>query len=118
MIRSYILKTLLERIESIYDKEYQQRVWIEGEVQNVMILMKLLIVSWMTGMSILKNFKDFGITDNQYLLLKIFSKSLEAFSDENDWPQEFIDTPEWTKITEMAKEVLKAFHWKMPDQSC
>jgi hypothetical protein len=40
----------------------------------------------------------------------------EAFSDGHNWPAEFIDTPEWTKITEKAKEVLKAFHWKTPDQ--
>ena len=27
-------------------------------------------------------------------------------------PQDFIDTPEWTKITELAKDVLVAFDWK------
>lgn len=34
------------------------------------------------------------------------------FSDNNNWPQKFIDTHQWNEITEMAKEVLKAFNYE------
>jgi hypothetical protein len=33
------------------------------------------------------------------------------FADENDFPEEFIDTPEWAIIMDMAKDVLKAFNY-------
>ena len=60
------------------------------------------------GEVILKNYNNYNITDAQFVLLKNFCDEFEAFSDEHNWPQEFIDTPEWTKITEMAKEVLSS----------
>lgn len=45
-------------------------------------------------------------------LLKKFYQEFRQFSDNNDLPKLFIDTPEWTHITEMAQEVLNAFNYK------
>ena len=41
-----------------------------------------------------------------------FLNEFRTFADENNYPEEFIDTPEWARITEMAKEVLKAFDYQ------
>ncbi|MEX0962373.1 MAG: hypothetical protein WDZ28_05925 [Simkaniaceae bacterium] len=41
-----------------------------------------------------------------------FRKECKVFSDKNDFPEEFIDTPEWERIVHLAKNVLKAFDYK------
>ena len=63
------------------------------------------------GDPILKNYKDYGITDIQYQSLQTFRDAFETFADKHHWPPEFIDTSEWEKIMEMAKEVLLAFNF-------
>ena len=52
------------------------------------------------------------MTKNQFNLLKKFRDNFKKFSDKNVLPQLFIDTPEWTKITIMANEVLQAFGYQ------
>ena len=42
-------------------------------------------------------------------IVGIADKEYKTFWVENDLPQQFVDTPEWTKITIMAKEILVAF---------
>jgi hypothetical protein len=116
--RNQILISFLETIEGISSKEYQRRVWIEGRGPECDDFDETVNWFFDDGRLVLKKYKDFGITDIQYLLLKKFFDEFEAFSDEHDWPPEFIDSPEWTKISEMAKEVLKAFHWKKSVENC
>ncbi len=72
-----------------------------------MILMKLAVIFFGDGAPLLERYKEFGLTETQYLLLKNFRDKFRAFSDENNWPHEFINIPEWDKITDLAKEVLK-----------
>ena len=110
------LISFLKIIEGISSKEYQKRVWIEGSGPECDDFDETVNCFFDNGRPILENFKHYDITEDQYSILNFFFNMFEAFSDEHDWPAEFIDTPEWTKITEMAKEVLKAFHWKTPDQ--
>jgi len=45
-------------------------------------------------------------------MLGKFRDQFRIFSDENNHPQEFIDSVEWAEITEMAKQILKAFDYK------
>jgi hypothetical protein len=116
--RKEVLNGFIRIFTRIYNKEYQRRVWIEGKGPECDDFDETADYILDDGRSIIVNFKDFGITDTQYLLLKTFFDEFEVFSDEHDWPADFIDTPEWTRITEMAKEVLKAFHWEMPVQDC
>ena len=67
------------------------------------------------GDPVLKNYQDYGLSRVQYLLLKKFRDEFKAFSDENDFPEEFIDTSEWAKIMDLAKGVLKEFNFKKSD---
>ena len=110
--RKYILNQLLINISGISDIEYQKRVWIRGEGPECDDFTETVCHFFDGGDPILKNYKDYGITDRQYHLLVKFRDEFRAFSDENDWPPEFIDTPEWARIMAMAKEVLKAFNYQ------
>ena len=114
--RKQILESCLEIIAGISDKEYQKRIWIRGEGPEVDDFDETVCNFFQDGNGIIQNYKDFEITDKQYLLLVKFRDEFDAFRRgpalKYYFPQEFIDTPEWGKVTEMAKEVLKAFNYK------
>jgi hypothetical protein len=109
--RKQILESFLETTEGISDKEYQKKVWIRGEGPEVDDFDETCCHFFDIGDPILKKYKDFGLTEHQYQVLKKFRDQFEIFSDENDFPELFIDTPEWAKIINMAKDVLKAFNY-------
>jgi len=114
-----MLYNVLKAIEGISSKEYQRRVWIEGRGPECDDFDDTADFFIGVGKVLLKEFRDFNITENQHFLLQVLWNEFNQFfflTDRPYFPSEFIDTPEWTKITEMAKEVLKAFHWKAPDQ--
>ena len=106
--RKQIVQTFLGIVNHISDKDYQKRAWIKGEEAD---FDETCCVFFGIGDSIIEKYKDFEITEDQYQLLKKFRDELEKFSDNNDLPQLFIDTPEWTKITLMAKKVLEVFNY-------
>jgi hypothetical protein len=106
MDKKQIMKTFLRVIDHISNKEFQKNAWIKGEgvyFDEIINLFSDL------GDPIFEKYKEFGVTENQYMLLKKFQSEFEAFYDEHDLPEEFIDTPEWEHIMNMAKEVLKSF---------
>ncbi|MBS0622713.1 MAG: hypothetical protein JSR80_07130 [Verrucomicrobia bacterium] len=100
------MKNFIEIIEGIADEEYQKRIWIRGEGPECDDFTETVCHFFDDGDPILKKYRDFGITENQYIVLKKFRKAFEAFHHENYWEPDSIDSPEWTRITEMAKEVL------------
>lgn len=110
--KKQILDGFIDIFTRISSREYQKRIWIKGEGPEVDDFEDTVNDFFMECDSILENHKDFGITDSQYQLLEKFRDKFRTFSDENNWPQEFIDTLEWGKLTEMAKEILKAFNYK------
>jgi hypothetical protein len=107
--RDYILKELQRDIFHISDKEYQQRVWIRGEGPECDNFDEVVCRYSNTMDSIFEEHEAYGISEIQLSLLKEFHKEFKKFWQENDLPQLFIDTPEWTKITEMAQNILKIF---------
>jgi hypothetical protein len=109
--KKQILDSVLETVEGISNKEYQKRVWILGEGSEVDDFDETCCNFFGDGDPLLENYKEFGITKAQYLLLKKFRDEFRSFSDENNWPQDFIDTIEWEKIMSIAKDVLKAFNY-------
>ena len=106
--KNYILNEYLENILYITDKEYQKKAWIRGEGPD---FDEAVCRFCDIGDPILSEYNEFGITESQFQLLKKLRDEFEIFFDKNDWPQEFIDTPEWEKIINLAKEVLKAFDY-------
>jgi hypothetical protein len=110
--RKQILASLLNNIQDISDKEYQKRVWIRGEGPECDDFTETCCLFLPASRGVLENHTEFEITDLQYQLLKKLQNAFQAFSDENDFPEEFIDSPEWAKIMDMAKNVLKAFNYQ------
>lgn len=109
------LSGLLETIEGVSDKDYQLRVWIRGEGPEVDDFDETANYLLGDGEYILKHPKEFELTDQQYALLKeFFDKFHEfAFSNEIEYPpNNFLNNPEWIRIMEMAKGILKAFGYE------
>jgi hypothetical protein len=109
--RTDILNSFLETIKSISDVEYQRRAWIQGEPPGT-DFDETINNYFLEAEGILEHYKDFWITDSQYQILKKFRDKFEVFANDNHFPHKFIDTPKWNEITEMAKEVLKAFNYR------
>jgi hypothetical protein len=110
--KKQILESFLETIEGVSDKEYQKRVWIRGEGPECDDFDETVCHFSQEGDGIIAKYKDFGLTEYQYQILKKFRDKFKAFWKKNDLPQEFIDTPEWANIMDSAKEVLQAFNFK------
>ncbi len=110
--KKQILTSVLETINNISDKKYQKKIWIHGEGPEVDDFDETCCNFFGDGDPLLENYKDFGLTEFQYLVLKKFRNNFRSFSDKHYHPSEFIDTPEWNEIIKIAKEVLKAFNYE------
>lgn len=111
--KKYILEQFLSIISCISDKEYQKRVWIKGEGPEVDDFDETSCHFFDDGDPILEKYKDYKIKTEQYRLLVELRNSFSSFVDGPHpyLPEEFIDTPEWARIMNLAKEVLKAFNY-------
>jgi hypothetical protein len=107
--KKQILRSLLDNAAAISDKNYQKRVWIEGKGPECDNFDDTVCDFFGDGNPIIDNYKDFELTERQRDILITFRDAFREFSDHHDWPPLFIDTPEWTHITEMAQEVLREF---------
>ncbi|MES2344396.1 MAG: hypothetical protein V4494_00455 [Chlamydiota bacterium] len=106
---------LLKTIESISNKKYQKKIWILAEGPECDDFDETVCCFFEDADFIMKKYKDYEISEEQYQLLKKFYEEFETFadSDEREYlEKDFIDTPEWTHITEMAKNVLKVFNYR------
>jgi hypothetical protein len=101
----------LENIECISDKEFQKRVWIQGAGPECHDFDEAVNFFSAEGDHILEHYQDYGLSRRQYEILKKFRDKFKVFYHEKDWPPEFIDTPEWAEIMDLAKEVLKTFNY-------
>ncbi|MBF8262977.1 MAG: hypothetical protein HW387_642 [Parachlamydiales bacterium] len=110
--RNYILSQFLRDISHISDKEYQTRIWIRGEGPECDDFDEAVCCYSSSAESIFEEYKAYGISDIQLHILKQFHEEFKKFWVDNDLPQLFIDTPEWTRITLMAKKVLEAFNYQ------
>ena len=113
--KMHILEGFLTNVFCLSSKEYQWRVWIEAKGPECDDYDQTIDFFLEEGEDIIKNYKNFNITDKQYHLAKKLWDEVDTFDASTERPylsQDFIDTPEWTKITEMAKEVLITFNWK------
>ena len=110
--RKEVVKGFLQNLYRISNKEYQKRIWIEGAGPECHDFDEAVIDFFGDGDPILKNYKDYGLSHTQHQLLKKFRDEFNDFADRNDLPEEFIDSPEWAKIMDLAKDVLKAFNFQ------
>lgn len=111
-IKKQILNSVLETIRGISDKEYQKRVWIRGEGPEVDDFVETCCHFFDDGDPILENYQEYNVSENQYSILVKLRNVFWDFSNNHDFPEEFIDSPEWNEIVEMAKKVLIAFGYE------
>ena len=109
--RKQIMETFIRIMDHISDKDYQKRIWIRGEGPECDDFDETCCYFFDIGDPILQKYKDYGLTEYQCRLLKKLRHKFSAFSDVHSYEPEFIDTPEWNEIAEMAKDVLKAFNY-------
>lgn len=64
--KKQILTSVLETIEGISDKEYQRRLWIRGEGPECDDFDETCCHFSNEGDGVLRDYKDFGITESQY----------------------------------------------------
>ena len=114
--RDYILKDFLRLISDISDKEFQMRVWIKGIGPECIDFDETCSYFFHEGVDVIKNYKDYGITEHQEKLLTSLEKIFDAFLEDHlEEPIEFINTQEWQHVVDEAKKVLKAFNYIRPD---
>ena len=115
--KKQIIRSFLETIAGISNQKYQEQVWVLGEEPECDDFTETICRLIKEADVVLENYNDFGINNKQYELLIEFRNQLDKFVKRpitGSLTQEFIDadTHEWEKITEMAKEILKAFNYK------
>ena len=115
--KKQILECFLANIFRISNKKYQIRIWIKGLGPECHNFDDAVCDFFEEGNSIIEHYQDFGITEHQYRLLKKFREVFDTFCDDNDYPEEFIDTLEWDNITKLAQEILIAFNYQKDSQS-
>ncbi len=111
--RQQILANLLALVRDISDKAYQIRVWIEARGPECQDYDEVVNNLFDEADGIIAAYQDFGLSEKQCKTLREFREAFENFNDE-DRPyleKDFIDTPEWAEIINMAKDVLKAFNY-------
>jgi hypothetical protein len=111
-VKKQIVEGFIAIFTRISSKEFQKRIWIMGKGPEMDSFDDTVNEYSIECDSIIENYKYFGITESQCQILKKFRDKFKPFYRENDFPEDFIDTPEWNEITEMAKDVLKEFDYK------
>lgn len=105
-----ILDSMLGIIKTVTDTTYHQVAWVKG-VYGVGF--DDIVCSFFDlGDPVLEEYREYGLSEYQYKVLKEFRDDFDDFSEEHSWPPTFIHSPEWATIMEKAKEVLRAFNYK------
>ena len=114
--RKQLLLSVLDTVWCVSDKDYQKRVWILGNGPEVDDYDETVCNFFGDAKPIIDQHKKYLLTQNQFKVFHDFYIDFSSFEDSvginYSVPEEFIDTPEWAKVMESAKEVLKAFDYK------
>ncbi len=106
-----IMELMLDTIGRMADEQYQWRIWVRGEGPEVDSFDEALDTYSPLQELVLGQPDTFGLTTSQFQSLREYQNKLSAFVDKNDFPELFIDTPEWKEIMVLADKVLDAFGW-------
>lgn len=110
-----MLKSLLQFVDRIADRNYQKRVWERVEGPECDDFDETMVYFFDESEPILRDYKKFGISDSQHQLLLKMRDALDVFSDEMMYlpAEKIIYDPRWGEIQDMAKDVLKAFSYPL-----
>ncbi len=113
--RKYALLDLLSNIYGISDTEYQRRVWIRGEGLECDDYCETVCNFFPLMASIMHECDKYNFTNAQLAALLKFRDDFRYYERHYFCPMDCVempDTPEWAKIREEAKKVLKTFNYK------
>ena len=119
-VEEEVLKGVLAVIENILNAHFQQKAWIEKNTTPYDFFeetMHRLFDDYELA-EMVRNYKAYGISNEQYHLLNTFYEILDQYSDEKmSWletvnPKEILADPKWHKIQKMAKKILKVFNYQ------
>lgn len=77
--KKQIMKTFIRAISHVADIAYQKRVWVEGRGPECETFDDFTNYFFDEAAAILKKYRDFDITENQFSILLKFRDSLENF---------------------------------------
>jgi hypothetical protein len=108
------IQNVIEFLKQIASAEFQEKGWVRNEIHDY-----CTFVETMCGLFDDSNFEDFidnkaanwGYTDEQIKKLDKLRHALNAFDAKHgcyEDPALIVKDPEWLKIREMAKDVLKS----------
>jgi hypothetical protein len=115
--KKQILDSFIENVACISDEKYQERVWVRAEGPECDDIDDT-VCDFFDDEYILEKYKDFGITESQYELLRTLHEKLRKFTDTfgvyspGKSTEKLIQLPQWHEIRDMSKKVLKAFNYQ------
>ena len=107
--RQQILESMIDSIHQFANKEYQYRVWIRGEGPEVDDFDDAVCNFLPLVNDIVKNVVEYKITDQQRVILIKFRDEFDRFCDDNDYPEEFIDSPRMGRDHRPCTRCFKSF---------
>jgi hypothetical protein len=109
-----ILNFVLKLVYNISNKDYQKRVWIRGEGPECDDFSETVNHFFNECGPLLDEYKDFRLTNSQYITLKTLYDEFDNFLDLPSLYDhiDFISTPEWENVMEKAKDVLQEFNYR------
>jgi|SRR5579872_3420679 len=110
------IENIIEFLKQIASEEFQVKGWVLGEVHDY-----CTFVETMCGLFDSSNFEEFidcrahefGLSDEQIKMLDQIRKALNAYDRKHGCYQDpaiIIKDPEWLKIRQMARDVLRALN--------
>ena len=112
--RIRLIERLIEALECLSDRSYQERVWIRGEGPEIDDYDEAVCEFSFVVDIINESYRDYGLTDIQHQALNNYKDKFDSFSHglalDLYLPINFIDTEEWDVIMNGAKELLQILH--------
>ena len=103
--RIFMKKFLNESLRPIMDRDYQIRIWVKGMGPECSSLDEAFENLSGDLELIDKDYKSYGISEEEYKILKNLEKEFDHFyyntNFEND--SEIIDSPVWNKVRQLAR---------------
>ena len=105
--KNHIFNGFLKDVTWVSNRDHEEKIRAFAEEPKEDDLDKTISRLIETSVSIMENYKNFEITNDQYNLIKNFHAQLKVFFIENSFLR---DAHEWEEIRKTAKEILKAFN--------
>ena len=115
--KSIFKDSLLLRLFWFSDPQHQLEFWITKKQPNSNPFQEA-VSDFFTKFrldEIIKNYRDYELTDDQVYKLKAFCKNLDAYQKKNQNEQDIqkiLKDSEWHHIQELAKELVTLFNYK------